>query len=270
MQFLHVRSCIANHPSCSPPTSHPLVITPRFFSSQSLPRTADTRGEIELDEEIARHLQVLRMAAGEQIALFDGLGGEWMASISVIGKRHALVQLQQFNPVERESPLPVTLVQALATSDKMDFIVQKAVELGVSAIQPLATERATLKLSGEREQKRTGHWQAVAQAACEQCGRNRVPLVAGLLSLEAWLATPATGLRLMLHPEAENSLVQAALPQQALALLVGPEGGFSPKELALATQHGVQPVRLGARVLRTETAALAALAALNAVQGDLR
>ncbi|MEP7154210.1 MAG: 16S rRNA (uracil(1498)-N(3))-methyltransferase [Betaproteobacteria bacterium] len=230
---------------------------------------ADLRVEIELNEEIARHLQVLRLAAGEQIALFDGQGGEWAASISAIGKRNATVQLLAFDAVERESPLSIMLVQALATSDKMDFIVQKAVELGVTSIQPLATERATLKLTGEREQKRMAHWQAVAQSACEQCGRNRVPVVAGLMSLEAWLATPANSLRLMLHPDADISLTQAVAPQQALSLVVGPEGGFSPREIALAAQHGVQTARFGSRVLRTETAALAALAALNALHGDL-
>ena len=212
------------------------------------------------------------MVAGDTIVLFDGQGGEWTAVITEMGKRNALVQLQAFDEIERETPLNITLVQALATSDKMDLIVQKAVELGVTAIQPVASERATLKLTGEREQKRTAHWQGVAQSACEQCGRNRIPAVGSVMSLDAWLATPANGLRLMLHPESKATLTEAVATQPGvpLSLLIGPEGGFSAREIALAVQHDVQGVRLGPRVFRTETAALAALAVLNAVHGDLK
>lgn len=248
------------------------MITPRFFSAKPLTRSSGDGAPLPLSDDIARHLQVLRMAAGDTIALFDGQGGEWTAVIVEMGKRNALVQLQAFDEIERESPLNITLVQALATSDKMDLIVQKAVELGVTAIQPIASERATLKLTGEREQKRTAHWQGVAQSACEQCGRNRVPAVGSVMPLEAWLATPAEGLRLMLHPESQSTLTEAvaARPGVPLAFLVGPEGGFSAREIALAVQHDVQGVRLGPRVFRTETAALAALAVLNAVHGDLK
>ena len=223
-----------------------------------------------MNEEIARHLLVLRMVANDHIALFDGQGGEWAAMITGIGKRHASVQLLKFDPVERESPLNITLVQALATSDKMDFIVQKAVELGIRAIQPIATERATLKLTGERAQKRTAHWQAIAQAACEQCGRNRVPVVADVATLDVWLALPRDGVRLMLHPLAKASLVESAGVMQPLVIAIGPEGGFSEKEIAQAAQHGVKQVRFGPRVLRAETAGLAAIAAINAAHGDLQ
>ncbi len=210
------------------------------------------------------------MAVGESIALFDGHGGEWSASVTNIAKRHASVELQNFDSIERESPLHITLVQALATSDKMDFIVQKAVELGVAAIQPLASERATMKLAGDRVQKRIAHWQAVARSACEQCGRNRIPAVDELMSLEDWLAMPNNAPRLMLHPDAEGSLVAVTDNMSALSLLIGPEGGFSEKEIALAAKHGVQAVKFGPRVLRTETAGLAAIAALNATHGDFR
>ena len=224
----------------------------------------------DVNAEMARHFQVLRMAAGDHVTLFDGLGGEWAAAIMGASKRVASLRLLTFDPVERESPLRITLVQALATSDKMDFIVQKAVELGISAIQPVASERATLKLAGERAQKRTEHWQAIAQAACEQCGRNRVPAVGEVVTLEAWLALPSEGVRLMLHPRAKPSLVESAEVTQPLVVLVGPEGGFSEKEIALAVSHGVEPVRFGPRVLRADTAGLAAIAALNAVHGDLQ
>ncbi len=246
------------------------MAAPRFYFSQTLPHQTERGTAFEVNEEIARHLQVLRMAADERITLFDGQGGEWSASITSIGKRQASVQLLDFDPVERESPLTITLVQALATSDKMDLIVQKAVELGAAAIQPVASERATMKLAGDRAQKRTAHWQAVAQSACEQCGRNRVPVVAELLSLEEWLAMPARAPRLMLHPDADGSLMAVAGSMPALSLLIGPEGGFSDREVALAAKQGVQAVKFGPRVLRTETAGLAVMAALNAVHGDFR
>jgi 16S rRNA (uracil1498-N3)-methyltransferase len=235
-----------------------------------LPRAPASGQAYEVSEEIARHFQVLRIGVDDHVTLFDGLGGEWDAVITGASNRRARVQLMAFDPVERESPLQITLVQALATGDKMDFIVQKAIELGVSAIQPIATERTTLKLAGERAQKRTDHWQAIARAACEQCGRNRVPVVAEAVTLEAWLAGPMAGRRLLLHPLAESSLVGLACISQPIALMVGPEGGFSEKEVALALTHGAMPVRFGPRVLRTETAGLGAIAALAAVHGDLR
>ena len=257
------------HIGCLTGASVPMA-SPRFYVSQPLPRPPQSGLSVELNEEIARHLQVLRMAVDDPITLFDGSGGEWSASVSGIGKRHATVQLLKFDPVERESPLNITLVQALATSDKMDFIVQKAVELGVAAIQPVASERATMKLAGDRVQKRTAHWQAVAQSACEQCGRNLIPAVAETMSLEDWLAMPNSASRLMLHPDADGSLVAVVGNAPALCLLIGPEGGFSEKEVALARMQGIQAVRFGPRVLRTETAGLAAIAALNAVHGDFR
>lgn len=226
---------------------------------------------IEVGEDVARHLAVLRLQPGDDISLFDGGGGEFAARLAVIGKRSATVELRAFDPVERESPLAVTLVQALATSDKMDLIVQKAVELGAVAIQPVASERATLKLSGDRAQKRAVHWQAIARAACEQCGRNRVPAIGEVLEFADWLALPAAGSRILMDPGAQATLAAlvAASPGQPVHILVGPEGGFSAREVAMAVERGVQAGRFGPRVLRTETAGLAVLAALNAVAGDL-
>ena len=243
---------------------------PRFYSSQPLPQSPANGQTFDVSEEIARHFQVLRLGANDAVSLFDGRGGEWTAVIIGTGKRGASLRLGAFDPVERESPLKITLVQALATSDKMDFIVQKAVELGVNAIQPVASERATLKLDGERLQKRTARWQAIAQAACEQCGRNRVPIVADPVTLEAWLKMPAEGPRLMLHPHAQPSLIELVGVNLPIHILVGPEGGFSDKEIVLAESHEVVPVRLGPRVLRAETAGLAAVAAIAAVHGDWR
>ena len=244
--------------------------TPRFFSDGALPRAFATGNRTALAENIVRHLHVLRISIGDTITLFDGTGGEFSASLVELGKRNAMVTLTSFDPIERESPLQITLVQALATSDKMDFIVQKAVELGVTSIQPISTERATLKLSGDRAEKRLAHWQAIVLAACEQCGRNRVPIVADVMTLEAWLMQPAEGVRAMLHPEATARLLEACDGARPISLLIGPEGGFAPQELALSAKYGVAPVRFGPRVLRTETAGLAAFAALNARFGDLR
>ena len=241
----------------------------RFFSSQSLPRPLSPGTAFDVGEAVARHLQVLRVAAGDAITLFDGEGGEFSATVADVGKRNASVTLTACDPVERESPIRITLVQALATSDKMDLIVQKAVELGVSEIAPIATARATLKLDGERAEKRVAHWQAIAVAACEQCGRNRVPLVHGLQTLAQWLAQSNSGVSLVMHPSAEKPLLGSVDASKPIALLIGPEGGFADEELTRAIAHGVLAVKFGPRILRTETAGLAAIAALAARFGDL-
>jgi 16S rRNA (uracil1498-N3)-methyltransferase len=166
--------------------------------------------------------------------------------------------------------LAVTLVQALQAGDKMDFTIQKAVELGVRDIVPVESRRSVLRLAGERAAKRVAHWQGVVASACEQCGRNQVPLVAPLEKLENWLARPANGaLRLMLAPDAEQTLATIP-PATEVQLLIGAEGGLDPQEVLAAKQAGFQSVRLGPRVLRTETAGLAALAALQALWGDFR
>jgi 16S rRNA (uracil1498-N3)-methyltransferase len=166
--------------------------------------------------------------------------------------------------------LSVTLVQAVQAGDKMDFTIQKAVELGIKDIVPVDSRRSVIRLSGERAGKRVAHWQGVAAAACEQCGRNQVPNVAPLEKLENWLAKPAhEGLRLMLMPDAENTLASLP-PVENVQLLIGAEGGLDPQEVIAARQAGFQAVRLGPRVLRTETAGLAALAAMQALWGDFR
>jgi 16S rRNA (uracil1498-N3)-methyltransferase len=164
----------------------------------------------------------------------------------------------------------VTLVQALQAGEKMDFTIQKAVELGVRDIVPVESRRSVLRLAGERAAKRQAHWQGVVASACEQCGRNQVPVVAPLEKLENWLARPVRpGLRLMLAPGAKQSLVDLP-PVSEVQLLIGAEGGLDPQEMLLAEQAGFQAVSMGPRVLRTETAGLAALAVLQALWGDFR
>jgi 16S rRNA (uracil1498-N3)-methyltransferase len=245
------------------------VNSPRFFSAHPLPRPCASGITFDVGEAVARHLQVLRIAIGESITLFDGIGGEFFATVVSIGKRDATVALNSFDPIERESPIEITLVQALATSDKMDLIVQKAVEIGATAIAPISTQRATLKLDAERAEKRIAHWRAIAVAACEQCGRNRVPQVHAVQSLDQWLRMPREGTAVLLHPLAEKSLLGCVEALRPIALLIGPEGGFTDDEIARAVAAGVVTAKFGPRTLRTETAGLAALAALNARFGDL-
>lgn len=240
---------------------------PRFYCREALSPGA----HIDLPEPVARHaVRVLRLPPGAPMVLFDGRGGEYLAHIQRIERERVVAELAAWSDIERESPLRVTLVQALQAGDKMDFTIQKAVELGVEGIVPVLSRRSVLRLAGERAAKRVAHWQGVAAAACEQCGRNQVPMVAQLEGLEHWLARPADGiLRLMLAPDAEETLADLA-PATQVQLLIGAEGGLDPQEVIAARQAGFRAVRLGPRVLRTETAGLAALAALQVLWGDFR
>lgn len=244
-------------------------MSPRFYAAEPLPRHGSFPQHVTLGDAVAAHVRVLRLAIGDTVTLFDGQGGEFSGVIENLGKREVTVMLAKHYAIERESPLALTLVQALATGDKMDLIVQKAVELGVTAIQPVVTMRATVKLSGERAEKKVEHWRGVAIAACEQCGRNRIPSVAPIRDFAQWLTEPFDGTRAVLHPEGGRSLTQLAA-SPPLALLIGPEGGFDDHELALARRHGTLLATLGTRVLRTETAGLAALAAMQVISGDLK
>lgn len=220
--------------------------------------------------EQAHHVaHVLRLAAGDAVVIFDGRGLEYAATIERIGKSGVTLRVGEPREVDRESPLTVTLAQGISSGERMDYTVQKAVELGVGAIQPLATERSVVRLDAARAAKRLAHWQAVAIAACEQCGRNRVPSVLPVVPFTAWLgAGGATGLRLTLAPGASATLRDLARPREPVMLLAGPEGGLSPRERNDAQAAGYTPIRLGPRVLRTETAALAALAAMQTLWGD--
>ncbi len=242
---------------------------PRFFCDRPLGPGA----RFDLPEAVARHaVRVLRLPPGAPIILFDGRGGEYAATIETITKERVSVITGQWQEMERESPLELTLVQAIQAADKMDFTIQKAVELGVSAIQPVASRRSVVKLSGDRQQKREAHWQSVAISACEQCGRNQVPPVAQVQTLDRWLADTGAslpGLKLMLAPGAAHTLNQLP-PATQVTLLIGAEGGLEPGEMQAAAQVGFMPVRLGPRILRTETAGLAVLAALQTLWGDFK
>jgi 16S rRNA (uracil1498-N3)-methyltransferase len=226
--------------------------------------------EIALPEAAARHaVTVLRLQAGDTLNLFNGEGGEYRASLVAVGKREARARIIEFHATECESPVDITLALGISAGERMDYSLQKATELGVTAIQPLATERSVVRLAGERADKRLQHWQHVAVAACEQCGRNRVPLIAPVQKFFDYLAAVDRNKRLlMLSPDADTPLKQVA-PAAAAVLLIGAEGGLAPAEFEAARASGFEPVRLGPRVLRTETAPVAALAVLQALWGDL-
>jgi 16S rRNA (uracil1498-N3)-methyltransferase len=243
---------------------------PRFHVDAELREGAT----LSLPADVARHVQVLRVAPGAPLTLFNGAGGQFDAELLELGKRDVLVRIGAFSAREAEAPYRITLAQGIAGGDKMDWLIEKAVELGVARIAPLSTERGVVRLSGERADKRVAHWRGIVRASCEQCGRNRLPEVEPVSGLAAWLARwpaePAPGeLRLMLSPRA--SIAFAALPAQAptgdVTLLIGPEGGLSPAEEDAARACGFTSLLLGARVLRTETAGIAMLAALAARWG---
>jgi len=242
---------------------------PRFFC----PLALSAGVSVDLPESAARHAaRVLRLRSGDDLTLFDGRGGEYAARIAQVERERVRVDVLAWDARECESPLALTLVQALQAGEKMDLTVQKAVELGVGRIVPVLARRSVVRLDGARAARRVEHWRGVAASACEQCGRNRVPEVAELQALERWLAqpAPASALRLMLAPGAEHTLATLAPPPAGspIELLIGSEGGLAPEEMHAAAQAGFVSVRLGPRVLRTETAGLAALAAIHARWGD--
>lgn len=226
--------------------------------------------QFSLAPEAAQHVaKALRLKAGDAITVFDGRGGEYDASIQRIDKERVDVKVGAWREAGTESKLRLGLIQGLPEADKMDWIIQKAVELGVDWIQPVVCDRSVVRLSGERAARREAHWRRVAVSACEQSGRNRVPEVRPTLGFQSWVAVPAPAPRWVLTPGATPI---AAMPpiESPLELLVGPEGGLSERERELALSQGCLPVALGARVLRTETAPLAALAAIHALWGDFR
>ena len=237
----------------------------RFYTEAAL----RAGGVSLLPEDAAHHaVHVLRLRPGEEVVLFNGRGGEYAGRIAAVDRLRVSVDLLEHRRLERESPLAVTLVQGVSAGEKMDFTVQKATELGVAALQPVLAARSTGRISGERAALKRAHWQRVAVAACEQCGRNRIPEVLPVVPrAQLCAAAPAPGTRLLLSPLATLGL-RAAKLEGAVALAAGPEAGFTAEEEALLAATGFLPVRLGPRVLRTETAALAALAALNALAGD--
>lgn len=222
---------------------------------------------LDLPPQAARHAQVLRLQPGAEVTLFNGQGGEWAARVVTMGKRDVQVQVGAHDAAERELPVAITLAAVVPAGDRMDFMVEKATELGVAAIQPLLSERSVLRLSGERADKRRAHWQAIAVAACEQCGRNRVPAVATPLALAAWLAAlpparPAQQARWLLGWRDAAPWRGATSDHNSVLVLSGPEGGFTEAEEALARQLQFETICLGERILRADTAPLAVAAAL--------
>ncbi|VDH01731.1 16S ribosomal RNA methyltransferase RsmE [Helicobacter pametensis] len=238
---------------------------PRFY----VPQTFVAGEVLRLPENVCRHIQVLRLQAGAPLVLFDGQGQAAAAELLEIGRKQALARVDKLLMESRESPLSVTLIQAVSASEKMDFAVQKGTELGVKRIVPAVSTRSNVRLSGERSEKKVRRWQEIAISACEQCGRNEVPPVVPIADLPQVLAAlPAdSGVRLLLSPH-DGVPLRSLPPAQSAVLLIGPEGGLTAEEEDLARSHGFQAVQLGARVLRTETAALAALAAMQALWGD--
>ncbi len=251
---------------------------PRFYCPEKI--VADQ--PIALPAGVAHHaLRVLRLEQDDELILFNGNGGEFPAVIKHIDKNGVTVVIGKHLDIERESPLVITLAQALCANEKMDWIVQKAVELGVSRIQPIDTKLSVVRISGERAEKRMKHWQQVVISACEQCGRNRIPQVLPLISLSGWLGAQINEWKnlsngtlpdacFMLSLTAKKGLCDfpESFATAMLTLLVGPEGGLTTEEEAAALVSGFIPMRLGKRILRTESAALAAIAAMQVRWGD--
>jgi len=221
------------------------------------------------DAALHHATRVVRLVVGDSLTLFNGMGGEYEATIVRIDRRGASVRIERFDPVERESPLMVVLAQAVAASDAMDYAIRKATELGVTTIQPLITARSAPLPSGERSQKRHAHWRQVAIGACEQCGRNRVPEIGAAQPLANWLGA-WRGAGITLVPDAQAGIRKLGKPTGPVALLIGPEGGWTSAEIATALERGFTPMRFGPRVMRSETAGTAVLAALQVLWGDLR
>lgn len=240
---------------------------PRFYFPDSL----SVGAIVSLPDDVAHHIHVLRLAIGETITLFNGEGGEYQATLSSVEKKRASAEIKTFSPREAELPYTVMLAQALPEGSKMDWIIEKAVELGVTAIQPLAAQRCVVRLNAERAAKKTEHWHGIIVAAAEQSGRNRLPHLAGPANLHDWLGQHCLHRRILLSPRADQSLSNWARhhPHQAVSLVIGPEGGFTEQEESAAIAQGAIALSMGPRVLRTETAGLAALAALNAIWGQL-
>lgn len=226
--------------------------------------------ELALPAAASAHLlKVLRLRPGAGLTVFNGQGGEYAAEL-LEGDGKARIRVGAHSDIERESPLQLTLLQAISRGERMDLIVQKAVELGVTRIVPVAAERSVVRLDAAQAEKRRAHWQSIVISACEQCGRNRVPRIEPIVDTATAVATAdASAAKLLLAPEAERALTDVARGISVAVLLIGPEGGLSEREETVAARYGFIGCRLGPRILRTETAPLAALAVLQAVAGDL-
>jgi 16S rRNA (uracil1498-N3)-methyltransferase len=240
--------------------------TPRIYHPEPLLANAET----PLSDDAANHVgRVLRMNAGQMLQLFDGSNQVFDAEITRVDKKSVQVRLTAGQLEDRESPLHLHLGQVISRGEKMEFTIQKSIELGVNIITPLFSERCGVKLDGERLAKKIQQWQKIAIAACEQCGRNRIPEIREAMTLETWCAEQDNSLKLNLHPRASHSINTLPLPVERVRLLIGSEGGLSADEIAMTTGYGFTDILLGPRVLRTETTALTAITALQVRFGDL-
>lgn len=227
---------------------------------------------VELSADTARHaIGALRLRSGEAVTLFNGDGAEYVGTLEPRDKG-AAVRLSERAEPQRESSLRITLAQGISSGERMDLTLQKSVELGVTAIQPLMMRRSVVRLSADKAEKRLRHWRGIVISACEQCGRNQLPPVAEIAEFTHWLRTPqaSDAQGYLLDPEASVGLLDLPVPHSPIVLLAGPEGGFDPIERKSALANGYIALRLGPRILRTETAALAALAAMQAIWGDFK
>ena len=234
-----------------------------------LPASLQSGESVTLNSERAHYLRtVLRLKKGDALTVFNGRGCEFAATVREMQREAVRIELGERHDLDQESPLKTHLGLGISRGERMDLAIQKSVELGASEITPLFTERCVVRLDEARQEHRVQHWQKVAQSACEQCGRNRVPVLNPPVGLSRWIEL-AQGVRLILHPYGGKRLHELDRPGGPVTLLSGPEGGFSENERLWAMQKGFIPLRLGPRILRAETAALAALAAIQAVWGDL-
>ncbi len=240
---------------------------PRFYCA--LPLTIGAR--LDLPEEIAHHVFVLRLQSGDKIELFNGEGGAYVAVLNEIGKKRAIAEIKLHLTHECELPFGLSLAQALPEGSKMDWIIEKAIELGVNSIQPLAAQRSVVKLNAERAEKKSRHWHSIITAASEQCGRNRIAHLGELVEVQKWLQQQDIHKRILLTPRSDQSLAEWARhhPAQAVTIMVGPEGGFSDAEEDWAIQHGALALNMGPRILRTETAGLSAISILSSAWGGM-
>ena len=243
--------------------SSPASEAPRLWVDYPLAAGAAVR----LPPAAARHVAALRLREGDAVRLFDGSGGEWSAALLRIARDGISAKLTAWHDIERESPLAITLALGISSGDRMDFAIQKATELGVSRVQPVATARSVVRLKEERAERRIAHWRGVAIAACEQCGRNRLPAIDPVSTLLDYVAAAPQGLKILLSPYGERTLRDIE-PSKSLTLLIGAEGGLTDVESDDARRYGFVAARFGPRVLRTETAPLAVLAAIQAAWGD--
>jgi 16S rRNA (uracil1498-N3)-methyltransferase len=237
-----------------------------------IPTTIGGSSTLELDADSARYLtRVLRLRVGDGLSVFDGSGPEYLATIAAIGKSSATLSIGEESATATETRLRMHLVQAVSRGERMDFVIQKATELGVKRISPVLTEFGVVKLDAARAEKRRDHWQKIAASACEQCGRVRLPLIDTPITLKHWFGRKPERVdtQIVLRPGATKSLAGIAAPITKLCMLIGPEGGFSDGEYEDAAVAGFEAVSLGPRVLRTETAAVAALAVVQSRWGDL-